>query len=89
MPAELAAKIREPATFNEGYKLTELVAAAEVDMQWHTFPASAALRQPDAFEKQALEEMNLPLQLFQPRLGPSRLLRGLLRLSVDGDARVV
>ena len=42
MPAELVAKIRKAATFNQGYKLTELVAAAELDMQWHTLPASAA-----------------------------------------------
>src|SRR5271170_34766 len=38
MPPELAAKIRRAATFNQGYELTELVAAAELDMQWHTLP---------------------------------------------------
>jgi peptidyl-dipeptidase Dcp len=34
--------------------LTELVAGAELDMQWHTLPASAPLQKPDAFEQQRL-----------------------------------
>jgi peptidyl-dipeptidase Dcp len=67
MPAELVAKIRKAATFNQGYKLTELVAAAELDMQWHTLPASAPLQQPDAFEKQALERTHLLLNAVPPR----------------------
>ena len=67
MPAELVAKIRKAATFNQGYMLTELVAAAELDMQWHMLPASAPLQQPDAFEKQALEKMHLLLAAVPPR----------------------
>jgi len=67
MPADLAAKIRKAATFNEGYKVTELVAAAELDMQWHTLPASAELQQPDTFEKQALEKTHLLISAVPPR----------------------
>lgn len=67
MPAELVAKIRKAESFNQGYKLTELVAAAELDMQWHTLPASAALQQPDAFERQALEKTHLLLPAVPPR----------------------
>jgi peptidyl-dipeptidase Dcp len=67
MPADLVAKIKKAENFNQGYKLTELVAAAELDMQWHTLPASAALQQPDAFEKQALEKMHLLLAAVPPR----------------------
>jgi peptidyl-dipeptidase Dcp len=67
MPAELVAKIRKAATFNQGYKLTEVVAAAELDMQWHTLPASAPLQKPDDFEKQALEKMHLLLAAVPPR----------------------
>jgi peptidyl-dipeptidase Dcp len=67
MPAELVAKIRKAATFNQGYMLTELVAAAELDMQWHMLPASAPLQQPDAFEKQALEKMHLLITAVPPR----------------------
>src|ERR1700722_4291581 len=67
MPAELVAKIRKSVTFNQGYKLTELVAAAELDMQWHALPASTAPQKPDAFEKQALEKMHLLLAAVPPR----------------------
>ena len=67
MPAELAAKIKKAETFNEGYKMTELLAAAELDMQWHTLPASAPLQQPDEFEKQALEKTHLLLTAVPPR----------------------
>jgi peptidyl-dipeptidase Dcp len=67
MPADLASKIKKAASFNQGYKLTELVAAAELDMQWHTLPASAAVQQPDVFEKQALERTHLVLSGVPPR----------------------
>ncbi|MGC1620072.1 MAG: peptidyl-dipeptidase Dcp [Candidatus Acidiferrum sp.] len=67
MPAKLVAKIRKAETFNQGYMLTELVAAAELDMQWHTLPASAPLEQPDVFEKQALENKHLLLAAVPPR----------------------
>ncbi|HJZ52480.1 MAG TPA: M3 family metallopeptidase, partial [Candidatus Acidoferrales bacterium] len=67
MPAELVAKVRKAKTFNQGYMLTELLAAAELDMQWHTLPASAPLQQPDEFEKQALEKTHLQLSTVPPR----------------------
>jgi peptidyl-dipeptidase Dcp len=67
MPAELAAKIKKAHDFNEGYKLTELLAAAELDMQWHTLPVSAPLESPDAFEKAALEKKNLLVSYVPPR----------------------
>jgi peptidyl-dipeptidase Dcp len=59
MPAELVAKVKRAETFNEGYKVTEVVAAAELDMQWHMLAASAPRQQADAFEKQALEKTHL------------------------------
>jgi len=67
MPAELAAKIKKAATFNQGYALTELLAAAELDMQWHTLPASAPLQQPDSFEGQALLKTHLANPAVPPR----------------------
>jgi peptidyl-dipeptidase Dcp len=67
MPAELVAKVQKAATFNEGYKLTELLAAAELDMQWHALPASAPLQNPDDFEKQALEKTHLLISYVPPR----------------------
>ena len=67
MPEELLAKIKKSATFNKGYDTTELLAAAELDMQWHTLPASAPVQNPDAFETQALEKTHLSLSYVPPR----------------------
>ncbi|MGC2197873.1 MAG: peptidyl-dipeptidase Dcp [Terriglobales bacterium] len=67
MPAELATKIKQSATFNQGYALTELVAAAELDMQWHTLPPGTPLQQPDEFESKALEKTHLALSYVPSR----------------------
>ena len=74
MPAELKAKIEKSKTFNEGYDLTELLAAARLDMNWHTLPASAPLEDPDVFEKDALEKTHLALSAVPPRYRSSYFL---------------
>ena len=74
MPAELAAKIKKAETFNQGYMLTELLAAAELDMQWHTLPADAPLENPDAFETAALSKTHLALSTVPPRYRSSYFL---------------
>ena len=61
MPQALVDKIRKAATFNKGYDMTELLAAAELDMQWHTLPASAPLQDVDGFESEALSKTHLDL----------------------------
>jgi peptidyl-dipeptidase Dcp len=67
MPAELAARIKKAETFNKGYDMTELLAAAELDMQWHFLPPDAPLQNPDEFEKQALEKTHLSIRYIPPR----------------------
>ena len=67
MPAELEAKILKARDFNQGYSLTELLAASMLDMQWHTLPAGAPLQNVDEFEKQALEKSNVALSTVPPR----------------------
>jgi peptidyl-dipeptidase Dcp len=67
MPVELAAKIKKAEDFNQGYKLTELLAAAELDMQWHSLPVGSPLQKPDEFEKAALEKKGLRLSYVPPR----------------------
>jgi peptidyl-dipeptidase Dcp len=67
MPADLAAKLKKAEKFNSGYALTEVVAAAELDMQWHTLPASDGLKNPDEFEKEALEKTHLWISYAPPR----------------------
>jgi peptidyl-dipeptidase Dcp len=67
MPAELAAKLKKSATFNQGYKLTELLAAAQLDMQWHTLADDSKLQDPDAFETAALSMKYLAIATVPPR----------------------
>jgi peptidyl-dipeptidase Dcp len=67
MPEELVAKIKKSETFNKGYAMTELLAAAELDMQWHFLPPEAPLQNPDEFEKQALEKTHLNVGYVPPR----------------------
>jgi peptidyl-dipeptidase Dcp len=67
MPEELAARIRKAETFNKGYDMTELLAAAELDMQWHFLTPQAPLQNPDEFEKQALEKTHLNVSYVPPR----------------------
>jgi len=67
MPAALVEKIKTAKNFSEGYDLTELLAAAELDMQWHTLPASAPLQNPDEFETSALARTHLDLHAVPPR----------------------
>ena len=74
MPADLAAKVKKMRDFNQGYALTELLAAAELDMQWHTLSPDAPLQNPDTFEKQALEKTHLALTYVPPRYRSSYFL---------------
>jgi peptidyl-dipeptidase Dcp len=67
MPEELVAKIRKSETFNKGYDMTELLAAAELDMQWHFLTPQAPLQKPDEFEKQALDKTHLNVSYVPPR----------------------
>jgi peptidyl-dipeptidase Dcp len=67
MPAELAAKIKKAKTFNQGYALTEILAAAELDMQWHTLPPGAGLQDSDMFETEALKKTKLAVSYVPPR----------------------
>ncbi|HEX4029921.1 MAG TPA: M3 family metallopeptidase [Terracidiphilus sp.] len=74
MPAELVAKIDKARTFNQGYMMTELLAAAELDLKWHTLPASAPLEKPDVFEKESLEKAHLWIRTVPPRYRSSYFL---------------
>jgi peptidyl-dipeptidase Dcp len=67
MPAELAAKLVKAKTFNQGYALTEVLAAAELDMQWHTLSAGSPIESTDAFEKEALNRTHLSISYLPPR----------------------
>ena len=74
MPQALVDKILAARQFNAGYDMTELIAAAQLDMQWHTLPASAPLEDVDAFEKAALAKTHVDLEQVPPRYRSSYFL---------------
>ena len=67
MPQALVDKIKKSATFNQGYALTEALAAADLDLQWHTLGADAPLLDVDKFETEALHKTKLDLPQVPPR----------------------
>jgi peptidyl-dipeptidase Dcp len=67
MPAAMVEKIKRAKTFNQGYMLTEYLAAALLDMEWHSLPAGLKLQTPDVFEAQALHKHAIDLAQVPPR----------------------
>lgn len=59
IPQELIDKIKRSSTFNQGYALTENLAAANLDMQWHTISAGVQTGDALQFEKDALHKTKL------------------------------
>jgi peptidyl-dipeptidase Dcp len=67
IPAELLDKVIKSRSFNMGFDTFEYVAAALLDMEWHSLPASAPLQEIQAFEKQALAKHKVDLSFVPPR----------------------
>jgi peptidyl-dipeptidase Dcp len=67
MPRALAAKLIEAKSFNQGYALTEVLAAAQLDIQWHTLSPGATVDSTDAFETEALRKTHLSISYVPPR----------------------
>lgn len=67
MPQLLVDKIKKAAGFNQGYALTEVLAAAALDMQWHQLPVTAPLQDANKFETEALTKTGLNLSYVPPR----------------------
>ncbi|MGE5358428.1 MAG: M3 family metallopeptidase [Bacteroidales bacterium] len=67
MPAALIEKIRKTHTFNQGYMMTEYLAAALLDMAWHTVAPGRSIENVDAFEPAALKRFAIDLPQVPPR----------------------
>jgi peptidyl-dipeptidase Dcp len=67
MPQALIEKVERAATFNGGYSMGEILAADELDMAWHSLPASAPLQDVDAFETHALAASGTDFPNVPPR----------------------
>jgi len=68
MPAELIAKIKKAASFNEGFKTTEYLASALVDMKFHTTDPTNI--DPDKFERETLKALDMPKELVMRHRTP-------------------
>jgi peptidyl-dipeptidase Dcp len=67
IPDALVDKIKKAQTWDQGYQLGELLAAAELDMQWHLLPMSATTQDVDAFEAKALKDTHTDFVNVPPR----------------------
>ena len=67
MPQPLVDKIKRSRTFNQGYAVTEYVAAALLDMAWHSLPPNAPVQEVNTFEAAALKRFQVDLPQVPPR----------------------
>ncbi|STU73702.1 dipeptidyl carboxypeptidase Dcp [Klebsiella variicola] len=67
MPEALRDNMLRAATFNKGYDMSELLAAALLDMRWHSLSTSAIPEDVDGFEQKILQEEHLDLAAVPPR----------------------
>ena len=68
MPKELAVKLRKASKFNQGYATTEYLAAALLDLEWHSLGADAPrVTDVAAFEAAALKKYGLDIAQVPPR----------------------
>jgi len=68
IPAELVSKIKKAATFNQGFKTTEYLASALMDMRYHTVDPDGL--DPDKFEQETLSALNMPEELVMRHRSP-------------------
>ncbi|MGG6099084.1 peptidyl-dipeptidase Dcp [Pantoea allii] len=67
MPAALHEKIIRAGKFNKGYEMTELLAAALLDLHWHSLDGRTPVQSVDGFEQQALRSDDIDLAAVPPR----------------------
>ncbi len=67
IPQDLLDKMLKASSFNQGFDTLEYVAAALVDLEWHTLPADAQVDDVIAFEQAALEKHGINYAPVPPR----------------------
>jgi peptidyl-dipeptidase Dcp len=68
IPKSLVAKIKQASTFNEGFKTTEYMASAIMDLLYHTTDPS--LIDPDSFEREQLKALGMPEEVVMRHRSP-------------------
>ena len=59
IPDELIEKLLKASKFNQGFINTEYLAAALLDMDWHTISANESIKDANSFEQKSLSEIGL------------------------------
>lgn len=67
MPQVLQDKIEKASKFNKGYDMTELLAAALLDIHWHSLSATEPQQDVDKFEAESLAKDKVNLAYVPPR----------------------
>ncbi|GAB2884238.1 M3 family metallopeptidase [Microbulbifer echini] len=68
IPADLVAKIKKAAKFNQGFATTEYLASALIDLKFHTVDPKGI--DPDKFERETLEKLGMPKELVMRHRTP-------------------
>ena len=74
IPKALVEKLRKSQTWGQGYALGELLAASELDMQWHMLAPGTPKPDVDAFEAKALRDTGTDFPDVPPRYRSSYFL---------------
>jgi peptidyl-dipeptidase Dcp len=67
MPQELVDRIKKSRTFNQGFATTEYLAAALLDLAWHSLPKGTPEQEVESFERQALARYQVDVPEVPPR----------------------
>lgn len=67
IPKELLDKVLESQNFNQGFGTTEYLAAALLDMEWHSFGVDKKITDVQKFEHDALEKHGIAYYPVPPR----------------------
>ena len=68
IPDSLIAKIKKASTFNEGFKTTEYMASAIMDLLYHTTDPAGI--EPDSFEREQLKALGMPEEIVMRHRTP-------------------
>lgn len=74
IPQALVDKIKNSQSWGQGYALGELLAASELDMQWHELAAGTQIPDVDSFETQALKNTHTDFENVPTRYRSSYFL---------------
>jgi len=67
IPEPLLQKLLNSRSFNQGFDTLEYMAAALVDLEWHSLPAEAPLQDVASFETAALKKHGVDIAAVPPR----------------------